>query len=171
MENETENTEAAYRLNRGGKPPHNSPVNHENTERIRRMLRSGNNKRLFQRPISPHNNQNRGNPAGWADGIDVTEYYSGTIFPCMLNGAKTRDEAIRRALGKIYNTRIIEETPKLKKNGRSVRRRKNPINSILKLKIHSHEQRNFRNRPESLSNSMKPENIPLVTIFRFVVIG
>lgn len=27
-------------------------------------------------------------PQGWADGIDVTEYYSGTIFPCMLNGAK-----------------------------------------------------------------------------------
>lgn len=54
-------------------------------------------------------------PQGWADGIDVTEHNSGTIFPCMLNGAKTRDEAIRRALGKIYNTRIIEENPKLKK--------------------------------------------------------
>lgn len=48
---------------------------------------------------------------GWADGYDVAEHFSGTSSPCTINGAKSREDAINRALDAIRETSIVQENP------------------------------------------------------------
>lgn len=52
---------------------------------------------------------------GWAVGFDIAEHFSGTCFPCTINSAKSREDAINRALDVIRQTDIVQDNPDYQK--------------------------------------------------------